>query len=127
LTVSGTAERFPLARVLAVAAILAAWRWPGALLDERRTTCLFRRVTGLPCPTCGMTRSWNAALGLRFRESASHHPFGLPVLGAAIVLASGRWQPKAVEPLPPRALAIFAVAWTATWLRRVSVARRRAT
>ena len=41
--------------------------------------CLLFRLTGQPCPTCGLTRSLlSASLG-RFGEAFDYHPFG-PVL-----------------------------------------------
>ncbi|WP_277454808.1 DUF2752 domain-containing protein [Janibacter sp. DB-40] len=32
--------------------------WPVASVDSGEPTCLLRIFTGLPCPGCGMTRSW---------------------------------------------------------------------
>lgn len=39
-----------------------------------RLPCVFRHVTGLPCPTCGMTRAWLSALRLDFGAAFSYHP-----------------------------------------------------
>ncbi|MBP7586211.1 MAG: DUF2752 domain-containing protein, partial [Spirochaetes bacterium] len=40
---------------LIVAALAAAYFMPAAVLDA--DLCLFRRITSLECPFCGMTRS----------------------------------------------------------------------
>ena len=63
--------------------------------------CGFRRSTGLPCPTCGLTRS--TVLAIHGQLSASWHvmPAGpvlaLGVLGIGLVLlwyaAIARWRP----------------------------------
>lgn len=44
--------------------------------------CLFRNFTGIPCPGCGMTRAWLAALRFDFAEAFHHHSmfWSVPVL-----------------------------------------------
>lgn len=44
--------------------------------------CIFRSVTGLPCPGCGMARAWLAALRLDLFQALHHHPmfWSIPVL-----------------------------------------------
>ncbi len=37
-------------------------------------TCPFLSLTRLPCPTCGMTRAWIAALQLDFSSAFAFHP-----------------------------------------------------
>ncbi|MBN2415842.1 DUF2752 domain-containing protein [bacterium] len=44
--------------------------------------CLFRSVTGVPCPSCGLTRSFQAASRLDVTRAADSH-----VLGPWIYLA----------------------------------------
>ncbi len=41
-----------------LAGLVIARVWPVASVDSGAPTCLMRIVTGLPCPGCGMTRSW---------------------------------------------------------------------
>lgn len=36
--------------------------------------CVFRAITGVPCPGCGMTRAWLEALHLDFYAALAYHP-----------------------------------------------------
>ena len=49
------------------------------LLDYQ---CPIRRVTGVICPGCGMSRAWLAALRLDFSEALYYHPmfWAVPVV-----------------------------------------------
>ena len=44
--------------------------------------CLFRRITGIPCIGCGLSRAWLAALRLDFYSAFRYHPmfWSMPVL-----------------------------------------------
>jgi len=44
-------------------------------------TCVFRSVTGIPCPGCGLTRSMIAGMHGRVGESWRFHRLGLLTLG----------------------------------------------
>lgn len=48
--------------------------------------CPFRRLTGLPCPGCGLTRSWVYLAHGWWRESLAAHPFGVVAVAAALAL-----------------------------------------
>ena len=48
--------------------------------------CIFRMMTGAPCPGCGMTRAWLAALRLDFAAAFAYHPL-FWVVPIAFVLA----------------------------------------
>lgn len=70
------------------ALLLALGLAVAALLPPERPVpvdlCAFRRLTELPCPTCGLTRSVCHAARGRWATSLGHHPAGLPLaLGAA--------------------------------------------
>jgi hypothetical protein len=47
--------------------------------------CLFRRVTGIPCPSCGSTRSILHISRLEFREALYANPIGF-LLAVCIIL-----------------------------------------
>ena len=63
------------------------WKLPGifAIGGEGSTTCLLRRATGLPCATCGMTRSFCAIGRGELGAAFAQHPLG-PVLYAFFAL-----------------------------------------
>jgi len=47
--------------------------------------CLFLRLTGIPCPSCGLTTSVAHAARLHFYQSVVTQPFGLIVFISAVV------------------------------------------
>ncbi len=49
--------------------------------------CLFRSVTNIPCPGCGMTRACLALTHGHFTEAWRYHPFSFLVVGLAIGVA----------------------------------------
>ena len=107
-------------RGIAALLVAGATVLPVAMLRDSPVICPFRRVTGLPCPACGLTRSWQAAAHLRVTESLGYHPLGAATLVGAIVVAldSGDGTPRLVE---RRAIQLSAVAlWMATWLWRLA-------
>ena len=49
--------------------------------------CWFENCTGLPCPGCGLTRSFSCALHGMFLESLHYHPLGLLILLLLVSIA----------------------------------------
>ena len=90
--------------------------------------CAFKRVTGLPCPGCGLTRSWVAAVHGDLAASLAFHRLGWLVLlyvvlqalrhGAWLVFVQpretvervGRWLDRGIIPL----FALLLIAWVPT-------------
>lgn len=48
--------------------------------------CLFLKLTGVPCPSCGLTTSFAHAARLNFYEAFVTQPFGLLACAAALLL-----------------------------------------
>jgi hypothetical protein len=79
-----------LAVILIFPAFLIAARF--IPFDRLPTLCLFRRMTGLPCPGCGMTRSVMALAHLHFRDS-----FRFNALGPIFVSMLAVWWLSALQ------------------------------
>ncbi|WP_183094067.1 DUF2752 domain-containing protein [Nocardioides stalactiti] len=56
-------------------------------IEDGPVICPFRALTGLPCPGCGLTRSWVYAAHGWWRESFASNPFGLVVVAGLLALA----------------------------------------
>lgn len=104
------------AAALAIAAAVLA---PTRALEAAPTLCTVRWITGRPCPTCGMTRSWNALARGRVRDSVRFHPFGPLLFGAALIAVVAPGQLDRPELRSPRLVVPMATAWVAVWLARI--------
>jgi cytochrome bd-type quinol oxidase subunit 2 len=77
------------------------------------TACWFRLAIGLPCPGCGLTRSFAALLHGAFREAFFWHPLPLlalallPVAVPLFIVLRRRQQSKAIAATLWVALAVI--------------------
>ncbi len=110
---------------LAAFVVLAHWH-PSGGADS--SICLFRRATGIPCPGCGLTRSFAALAKGHFRLAFGFHPFAfaiaLEVLAVYLVwgwLALNRrsWPERWSKRVGPLAVGHIA-ALVALWLGRLA-------
>jgi hypothetical protein len=83
-------------RIAAVAIVIAGLSYRlGALPSV--VLCPLRRVTGIPCPFCGATRSVGAAVQGDLGASLALNPVGLLIIVAAVVLlVAWRWRRVAI-------------------------------
>ncbi|WP_134765804.1 DUF2752 domain-containing protein [Nocardioides sp. 1609] len=81
-------------------------------VDDGPVICPFRRVTGLPCPGCGLTRSWVDLAHGDLAGAWSMNPFGIVLVAALVVLVVGVVRARMRGQAPPR---------LDTWLRRPTV------
>jgi len=70
-----------------VAAVGASFLFSPDHIEDGPVLCPFRALTGLPCPGCGLTRSWVYAAHGWWEQSFSSHPFGMLLVAAVLVLA----------------------------------------
>lgn len=117
-------------RRMVALAIAAALLLPPRLAAGGPVLCPFRRLTGLPCPACGLTRSWTAALHGRPGASLRFHPLGIVTLAVAAAYAAH--ADERTGPVPGRqgerpgdAWQVLAAGWVLIWLARVAREARR--
>jgi hypothetical protein len=84
--------------VAAHVAVLGASYLYAPFVHDGPVVCLFRRVTGLPCPSCGLTRSFCAMSHGDLRSAGAYHPLGPLLFGlicaslVLLVVAPYRWH-----------------------------------
>lgn len=102
--------------------VAAAFVLPPAVVERGPTVCLFRRATGLPCPNCGLARSWTATAHGQLTRGFRLHPLGPPALFVALLVAV---MPSAwLNRLKPWASTIepaVAGLWLSTWVAHLLV------
>ncbi len=59
--------------------------------------CLFHRLTGLPCPGCGLTRSITSLTHGNFMQAGAYHPFGLIIWLVFVALTAYAFLPAGVR------------------------------
>jgi hypothetical protein len=114
------------------ASVLGADRWqvPGlpASPDGGTALCMGRMLTGLPCPTCGMTRSFCALGRADLAEAVRRHSLGpllyaafavMMVRSAAIAVSGRRWLDGTARVFI-RALPLVAAAAVVVWVVRIA-------
>ena len=68
------------------AALFFAAGWVGLPSGAGYTICAFRRITGIPCPGCGLTRAMAALARGELLLALHFHPFAPLVLAEAAAL-----------------------------------------
>ena len=104
-------------------AVLAVWTPPD---DASLSLCLTRRVLGLPCPGCGLTRGVTHLLQGNLARAMSLHPLA-PLAAADAVVGWGLWglTLHGLTAAPPaRAVRLVLLAqlalFVALWLGRLA-------
>ena len=59
--------------------------------------CLFRALTGLPCPGCGLTRALSSLIQGHPAAAFSYHPFAFIVLPLFAMLAAHNFLPPSAR------------------------------
>ena len=74
-------HRIVVKHIIYILAAIAA----GLFLFVSGIHCFFRFFTGVPCPSCGMTRAFLSLLKLDFYRSFYYHPLLIPALITAFI------------------------------------------
>jgi hypothetical protein len=106
----------------------ALWANP-ATIEDGPLLCPFRRLTGLPCPFCGLTRSWVYLMHGDWVAALKANPFGYVTLGAtlgliAVVLVAAvrrRRAPSLTPVIRSRGMRVLLAVWLAFALVRLVV------
>jgi len=79
--------------IIIISACIAGWLWLlfnkfllAQIGNPEIHTCVFKLVTGIPCPACGSTRSVLCILDGHFLEAFYCNPLGYVILPSLIVL-----------------------------------------
>ena len=82
--------------------------------------CVFRLMTGIPCPGCGMTRAWLAALRLDFAAAIAYHPlFWVVPIAFALAFARDEATSGKVKRGIDIAIAVLCVLVVVVWVVRL--------
>lgn len=66
--------------------LVGLYEWMASTMQvEAVSTCLFRRITGQPCPTCGTTRMVLALSNGEVHQAIRHNPLMFFLLVLAVV------------------------------------------
>ena len=115
------------------ASFLGIDRWRTDLLpaavSESGTICLLRNLTGLPCPTCGMTRSFCAISRGRVGAAIDLHPLGpiiyavfaLVMVRSGLVAVSGRMRWNLAGRVLVWSVPVLAAATVVVWIVRLAI------
>ena len=68
------------------AAVAAAAVIDPATVDDGPVICPFRLLTGLPCPGCGLTRSWAYLMHGHWSDGVAANPFGILTLLSVVAV-----------------------------------------
>ncbi len=66
------------------------------LTNGEGTICVISNTTGIPCPSCGLTRSVMLVLQFKFKEALVYHPLvyllpiWIPLLGYSLIKENGK-------------------------------------
>lgn len=111
----------PVLAAISLVGLVVARVWPVSSVDGGQPTCILRILTGMPCPGCGMTRSWvhlaHGDVATAF-ELNLFGPIGMAaaaglVVYTAVSLARRRPPQRLLDQLNPRFLMVLIGVWFA--------------
>ncbi len=79
------------------------------------TICIISNTTGIPCPSCGLTRSVIYLLQFKFKEAFEYHPLvyllpiWIPLLGYGVLKENGKLVTYTIYSIGIIAISVWAV------------------
>ncbi len=115
------------AAVVGVGALGAAFVLSPGAVEDGPVVCPFRLMTGLPCPGCGLTRSWVYVAHGEWSSAWSANPFGyvsmalvaVLVVVVGVALARRTPPPSIGKALASRPFLALGAVWIAFGLGRI--------
>ncbi len=116
----------PLAPLVSLAAMLAYSLWSflfPAAEGHFHLQCVCRRLTGLPCPYCGFTRSMTNLYGGNIEQAFLFHPFALVWLGFLLYLSVvfARRRRHSPQLMQSAETGLFALLFVASWAAKLLI------
>ena len=75
-------------------------------------TCPIKFMTGISCPSCGMTRAYLSLLRLDFKSAYYYHPlFVLPALGLIIYIFRDKFSKKFLRAIEVSFVLVFLIVY----------------
>ena len=98
--------------------LTAAYLLIVAIFYHLGISCVCLRLTGFPCPGCGMTRAVLAALRLDFSAAFAAHPmfWSMPIVYAYLLLDHGLFPGKKMNSI---LLYGIGIGFLAQWLGKI--------
>ena len=98
---------------------------------SKTTLCLFKNITGIPCPGCGMSRATMALIHLDAEHYFQNNILALPFLlaGSVVIggLGLGLWRRDSrflswlTRPWPKPVFIVIILIILANWIRNIAI------
>jgi len=116
-----------LLKCCALSAFVGYAFWNGFwLVHGRLPLSIWTALTGLPCPSSGMTRSLHALLIGNYANCILYNPFTIPfllLLGYSVYRLLIAWKSKSDLLLPPFLSCLWLISIAAAWILKFLIGR----
>lgn len=89
------------------------------ILMLTRIGCIFRFLTGIPCPACGMTRAYLSLFRLDFKSAFYYHPLFILLPPLILLVLYGDEPNSRIKSKFSLIMLIFLAIFIFTWIYRL--------